>query len=85
MAFEDIQAEIGLLLTKMQNKPADRYELYQQIMQKLNELQAYGMPLPDDLVRLERDLEAEFEAEREARARAARRDRVVPERTRRRR
>jgi hypothetical protein len=63
MAFEDIQAELGLLLTRMQNEPADRHELYLQVMQKLNELKAYGMPLPEDLVQLERRLEAEFEAD----------------------
>ena len=63
MAFEDIQAELGLLLTRMQNEPADRHELYLLIVQKLNELKAYGMPLPDDLVQLERRLAAEFEAD----------------------
>jgi hypothetical protein len=63
MAFEDIQAELGLLLTRMQNEPEDRHELYLQVMQKLNELRAYGMPLPEDLVRLEKSLEAEFEAD----------------------
>jgi hypothetical protein len=61
MAFEAIQAELGLLLTRMQNEPADRHELYLQIMQKLSELKAYGMPLPEDLVLLEKRLEAEFE------------------------
>ena len=64
MAFEEIQAELGLLLTTMQNEPADRHELYLQIIQKLNELKAYGMPLPEDLVQLERHLEAEFEADK---------------------
>lgn len=63
MAFEDIQAELGLLLTRMQNEPADRHELYLLIVQKLNELKAYGMPLPAELVQLERRLEAEFEAD----------------------
>jgi hypothetical protein len=63
MAFEDIQAELGLLLTRMQNEPADRHELYLQIMQKLSELKAFGMPLPEDLVQLEKRLEAEFEAD----------------------
>jgi hypothetical protein len=63
MAFEEIQAEIGLLLTRMQNEPEDRHELYLLVMQKLNELKAYGMPLPADLVQLERSLEADFEAE----------------------
>ena len=47
----------------MQTEPTDRHELYLQILQKLNELKAYGMPLPADLVQLEKRLEAEFEAD----------------------
>ncbi len=65
MAFQDIEAEIGLLLASMQNQPADLHELHLQIMQKLNELRAFGMPLPNDLVELEKQLEAEFAADRE--------------------
>lgn len=65
MAFEDIEAEIGLLLTQMQNEPGDRHELYLVIRQKLNELKAYGMPLPADLVRLEQQLEAEFASDQQ--------------------
>ena len=64
MTFEDIQAELGLLLTRMQNEPVDRHELYLVIRQKLNELKAFGMPLPEDLVLLQKRLEAEFEADR---------------------
>ena len=60
MAFEALKAEIGLLLTRMQNEPEDRHELYLQLHEKLAEMKAYGMPLPDDLVELERALEAEF-------------------------
>ena len=63
MAFEHVQAEIGLLLTRMQNEPEDRHELYLQIMAKLNELRAFGMPLPEDLVQMQRWLEEEFSAE----------------------
>ena len=64
MAFEDKEAELGLLLTQMQNEPDDLHELYEQIRQKLNEMKAYGMPLPADLVQFEHDLEAEFAAEK---------------------
>ena len=46
MAFEDKEAELGLLLTRMQHEPDDVHELYQQIRLKLNEMKAYGMPLP---------------------------------------
>ena len=67
MAFEALKAEIDLLLTEMQNAPEDRHELHLQIVQKLNELKAFGMPLPDDLVRLEKGLEAELAAEQSQR------------------
>ena len=63
MAFEDVKAELGILMTEMQNEPEDRHELYLQLMEKLNELKAFGMPLPADLVELEKSLEAEFAAE----------------------
>jgi hypothetical protein len=63
MAFDNVQAEIGLLMTRMQNEPEDRHELYLQLMEKLNEIKAYGMPLPQDLVDLEKALEAEFAAD----------------------
>ena len=61
--LEDLKAEIALLFSQMENQPEDRHELYLQIREKLNEMRAFGLPLPDDLVRLEKELEAEFKAE----------------------
>jgi hypothetical protein len=52
MAFEDLQSELGLLMTRMQNEPHDRHELHLLIRQKLNEIRAFGMPLPEDLVQV---------------------------------
>ena len=57
MAFEDKEAELGLLLTAMQNEPDDWGELYEEIRLKLNELKAFGMPLAADLMQFEHDLE----------------------------
>lgn len=57
MAFEDVQAEIGLLLTRMQNEPEDQHELHSLLLEKINELKAYGLPIPQDL----KDLEAALE------------------------
>lgn len=68
MTFDELQAELGLLLTRMQNEPADRHELYLQIMQRLSELKAYGMPLPQDLLHFQRRLEAEFADDAASRA-----------------
>ena len=46
MSFENKEAELGLLLTRMQDQPQDWHELYEKVRLKLNELKAYGMPLP---------------------------------------
>jgi hypothetical protein len=62
MAFEDLMAELSLLLNEMENQPEDMAELYQQIHEKLNEMRAFGMPLPADLVELEQRIEAEMAA-----------------------
>lgn len=60
MAFEELKAQIGLLLGEMTEQPEDLHELYQQIHQELNQLRATGMALPADLVELEQRLLKEF-------------------------
>jgi hypothetical protein len=60
MAFDQIKLEISQLLTEMQNQPEDKHEIYLSLREKLNQLKATGMPLPEDLVTLERELEEEF-------------------------
>lgn len=64
MALEELKAQIGLLLSEMNNQPEDLHELYEEIHQKLNALRATGMALPDDLLELEQRLLAEFPAVR---------------------
>ena len=63
MAFEDLKAELALLINQMENQPEDRHELYLQIRERLNEMRAFGMPVPEDLVKFEKELEAQFKAE----------------------
>ena len=60
MALEEIKARISLLLEEMVNQPEDEHEVLEQLREKLNELRAMGMPLPDDLVALEKRLEERF-------------------------
>ena len=64
MAFERLKTEIGILLTEMQNEPADAHELAMQVHAKLQELKAFGLPLPKDLVDLDEALRAQAEQER---------------------
>ena len=56
MALEELKARISLLLEEMVNQPEDEHEVLEQLREKLNELRAMGMPLPDDLVALEKQL-----------------------------
>jgi hypothetical protein len=60
MAFEKLRAQISLLVTQMENQPQDKHELYLQLRERLNEMRSLGMGLPEDLIRLEQDLEEEF-------------------------
>lgn len=62
MAFETLLAEINLLLTEMETQPEDAHELQLTLHEKLSELRATGMPVPDDLAELEKRLEAELSA-----------------------
>lgn len=60
MALEQIKAQIGLLLQEMVNQPEDAHEIQEQLREKLSELRAMGMPLPADLVELEKRLDEDF-------------------------
>ena len=62
MAFEAIKTEIRALLEGSIEEPQDMHEMHQQLLSKLNEMRATGMPLPDDLVALEKQLTASFDA-----------------------
>jgi hypothetical protein len=61
MAFEELKAQIGMLLGGLEDQPEDKHELYELIREKLAQMRAMGMPLPNDLVELEAELEKEFQ------------------------
>ena len=60
MTFEELKAQIGILLGEMNEQPEDLHELYEQVHQELNRLRATGGALPADLVELEQRLLSEF-------------------------
>ena len=66
MAFDDWLAEISLLMNEMQGEQGDEHEIYMKIRQILDTMKAEGLPLPDDLVKLEEELEAQFAADAKA-------------------
>ena len=60
MAFEELKAQIAVLLDSLEDNPEDLHELHQMIRQHLSQARAMGTELPQDLVDLERKLEADF-------------------------
>jgi len=60
MSFEKLQTEISLLFTQMENQPQDAHELHEIIREKINEMRAFGMPIPEEFLELEKKLEASF-------------------------
>jgi hypothetical protein len=71
MAFEQLKAEIAMLVQQMEDEPDDVHELHARIRQKLAELKAMGQPLPDDLITLERRLDSAERAPARDRASSA--------------
>ena len=69
MAFEEFRLQLAMLMDEIARNPADAHELQESLREKLAEMQALGLPLPDDLVGLEEFLEGDLD--RVARRRAA--------------
>lgn len=63
MRADEIEAEVFLLLNQMENQPEDRLELYLQLRERLEQMRAFGMSPPDDLVALLDELDSEFTEE----------------------
>ncbi len=61
MALEEFKARIALLLDVAADRPEDAHALQEQVREQLEGLKGMGMPLPQDLVELERALEEDFE------------------------
>ena len=60
MDRQEIEAALSLLLDQMEGDWGDRHEVFLRIAQTLDQMRAMGMPLPEDLVRMEEELAAEF-------------------------
>ncbi len=53
MLSVEYQAELALLFGEMEDHPDDIFELYEKIHEKLNEMRAFGLEVPQDLKNLE--------------------------------
>jgi hypothetical protein len=60
MPFESLKARMALLLEQMIHQPEDMHELQETLREELSELRASGLPVPLDLVELEKRLEEQL-------------------------
>ena len=60
MAFESLKVQIAMLMSDSHDQPDGLHEVYQKVKQELNDMKAFGMPLPEDLVELDRALDERF-------------------------
>ncbi|TCO68784.1 hypothetical protein [Rhodovulum euryhalinum] len=56
MAFEQLKAGIALILEEIEKRPEDRHVLQEELREKIAELRGLGMPVPEDILRLEEEL-----------------------------
>jgi hypothetical protein len=57
MALDDLNAEITYLIDAMEGDQGDLREIEFRLRQALSTLRAEGLPVPDDLLKLEADLD----------------------------
>lgn len=63
MAFDDLDAEIGYLMSVMEGEQGDLREIEFRLRQVISTLRAEGLPVPDDLKKLEADLDRRLQSE----------------------
>lgn len=60
MDLDDLEAEANLLMQEIDAGPENRHAFYLRLRETLMRMRAYGMPAPEDLARVEHELEHEF-------------------------
>ena len=60
MDMQELEAAILELIEEAEGDQGDAHEIYLRVRQMLDQLRAMNMPPPEDLVRLECELEMEF-------------------------
>ena len=67
MDEQELEAALSLLIDELEGDQGDRHEIYMRLRTIFQSMRAMGIPLPDDLLRLEEKLVAEFEKDTNAR------------------
>ncbi|MDJ0936849.1 MAG: hypothetical protein QNJ06_16515 [Kiloniellales bacterium] len=64
MERQELEAELSILLTELEGEPEDAHEIYLRLKQLIGNMKAFGLAVPQDLERLEREMDAEFSADK---------------------
>lgn len=59
----ELTAAASLLIDEMEGELGDRHEIWLRLQTILQQIRATGMPVPDDLLRMEQALDEEFNLE----------------------
>jgi len=63
MDKQDLKVLASELIQQFESGELERHEIHERLRQTLDGMRAFGMPLPDDLVALEQELDDEFKRE----------------------
>lgn len=66
MDEQELEAALSLLIDDMEGDQGDLHEIHMRLRTIFEGMRAMGMPLPDDMVRLEEELAAEFVKDKKA-------------------
>lgn len=60
MEKQDLEIIATEMMQQLESGELERHEIHQRLRQTLDQMRAFGMPLPEDLVALEQELADEF-------------------------
>ncbi len=63
MTMDDLDAKISYLMEQLEGEPGDSHEIFFHLKQILDTLRAEGLPVPENLAKLERDLDERFKSD----------------------
>ena len=66
MDTNDLKAGLALLIDEMEGEQGDEHEIFMRIHQTLQTMRAEGLPVPEDLQTLEKELAERFTLEAES-------------------
>jgi hypothetical protein len=66
MDTNDLTVALSLLVDEMEGDQGDPHEIFMRIHQTLQTMRAEGLPVPEDLKELEKDLAERFTSEAES-------------------